>query len=75
MRQYTDAILWYDRAISIDPDYDISRIFKARTYLLSSGQGHESIAILNRLHREPLPLIELISVYKIERNYKMALHF
>jgi tetratricopeptide (TPR) repeat protein len=49
MRQYEEAMDWFDRALSIDADYIWSQFGKVRVYYLSEGNTEEARALLETL--------------------------
>jgi TolB-like protein/Flp pilus assembly protein TadD len=49
MRQYEEAMDWFDRALSIDADYTWSHFGKVRVYYLSEGDTEKARALLETL--------------------------
>ena len=73
MRRYKEAEGWYDRALSINPDYHSARLNKALNYLLSKGNTREARAILEKLPESPIADDFWLLIYRLEQKYQNAL--
>jgi TolB-like protein/Tfp pilus assembly protein PilF len=73
MRKYEEAMGWFDRALSIEPDYIWPQFGKVRVYYLSNGDTEKARALL-----ETLPLHRFKDYWWIlngmlERNFQGVL--
>ena len=73
MRRYKEAEEWYDRALSINPDYHSARLNKAWNYLLWKGNTKEARAVLEKLPQSPIADDFWLLIYRLERKYQEAL--
>ena len=73
MRRYKEAEEWYDRALSINPDYHSARLSKALNYLLWNGNTREAQAILEKLPKSPIVDNVWLLIHRLEQKYQDAL--
>ena len=73
MRRYKEAEEWYDRALSINPDYHSARLNKALNYLLWKGNTKEARAVLEKLPQSPIADDFWLLIHRLERKYQEAL--
>jgi len=73
MRRYKEAEEWYDRALSINPDYHSARLYKALNYLLWKGNTREAQAILEKLPKSPITDNVWLLIHRLEQKYQDAL--
>ena len=74
MRRYEEAETWYDRALSIDPEFDVARIAKAFGYILFKGNTQRARAIMESLPKTVDADYEWLFLNIVERNYHEALN-
>jgi serine/threonine protein kinase/tetratricopeptide (TPR) repeat protein len=79
MRDYTEAVFFYNKAISLSPDYVRAYSWKTRLYLNGEGNTKKARAVLEEASRKITLLDEHLIVYPwvlieiFDGNYKQAL--
>lgn len=75
MRQYSEAETWFDRALSIGPDYDVARVGKAFNYLMWNGDTKRCRTILEPLSKNIDVGDGWILLFRAEKDYQKALNY
>lgn len=75
MRQFSEAETWFDRAISVGPEYDIARAGKAINYLMWNGDTKRCRTILESLPKNIDVGDGWILLLRTEKDYQKALDF
>jgi TolB-like protein/Flp pilus assembly protein TadD len=70
MRKYEEAVDWFDRALSIEPDYTWSQFGKVRVYYLANGDTEKARALLETLPPHRFNDYWWILNGLLERNYQ-----
>lgn len=75
MRQFAKAETWFDRSLSIGPDYDVARVGKAYNHLMWNGDTKRSRAILEALPKNTEIEDAWFLLFRAERDYQKALDY
>jgi len=75
MRQYSEAETWFDRALSIGPEYDVARVGKALNYLAWNGDTKRCRTILEALPKNIDVGDGWILLFRAEKDYHKASDF
>lgn len=73
LRRYEEAVLWCDRALSLNPESIPAKAWKISSLLLGKAAFAEAKAVLNTMPPSPLADYAWFMVLSIERNYTEVL--
>jgi TolB-like protein/Tfp pilus assembly protein PilF len=73
MRRYEEADKWFDRALSIDPNYNPAKYSKVRSCLFARGNTEEVRTQLEKLSQFKLAASLWFGIAMFDRNYQEAL--
>ena len=75
MRKYPEAETWFDRALSVGPEYDVARVGKALNYLAWNGDTKRCRTILESLPKDIDVGDGWFMLLRAEKDYHKALDF
>jgi len=73
LRQYEEAESWFDRSLSIDPDYNPSKYAKVENCLLARGDTNEARVLLKDISNYRAADFMWMNLAFLDRDYQEAL--
>jgi TolB-like protein/Flp pilus assembly protein TadD len=73
MRRYDEAVEWFDRVLSINPEHLTALLGKVGIYVLSEGKTDEAKALLETLPQHQLTDYMWFTLGMLERNHQEVL--
>jgi len=73
MRNYEKAVTWFNRSLSIDPNYIIAQLSKVEIQVLLKGNTVEARALLKTILKSPLTDYMWLTLEMLDRNYQEVL--